>query len=106
MVYVIVRGNRKGRDASDVPPQHRILPQGWGAVRTPERAREVERAYYDAIVEARKKKTPHAPLVRKVASIPPELFFGKIRETGDKRYWDDKRNVKNHRECLIRPRDI
>jgi hypothetical protein len=29
-------------------------------------------------------------------AIPADLYHGKIRETGDKQYWNDKKNVDRH----------
>lgn len=34
-------------------------------------------------------------------AIPADLFHGKIRETGDKRYWDDKKNVARHSDFKV-----
>lgn len=34
-------------------------------------------------------------------SIPMELYYGKIRQTGDKRYWQDPKNVRRHKEWRV-----
>lgn len=109
MVYVIVRGDRKGKDRSDVPLKHRVLPIEGGIPRTPDQAKAVERRHQEQMEALRKqarRDSRVAPKVRQVAQIPAELYFGKIRETGDRDYWKDKKNVKQHRDCLVRPGDL
>jgi hypothetical protein len=33
--------------------------------------------------------------------VPAELYHGKIRETGDKDYWSDKRNLEQHTDTKV-----
>ena len=39
-----------------------------------------------------------APINRKV---PADLYHGKIKETGDRDYWNDPGNLKHHKETEI-----
>lgn len=34
-------------------------------------------------------------------SIPADLYHGKIRETGDRHYWDSPKNRKRHKSTEI-----
>lgn len=39
--------------------------------------------------------------MRQTHSVPADLFHGKIRESGDKQYWDDLSNLKKHKSCKV-----
>jgi len=34
-------------------------------------------------------------------SVPAEMYHGKIKETGDPAYWDDKKNRDRHKGCKV-----
>lgn len=36
------------------------------------------------------------------ASIPVELYYGKIRQTGDRYYWQDPANVRKHKNWTVK----
>lgn len=36
--------------------------------------------------------------IRMKKSVPADLYHGKIKQTGDKDYWNDKKNLNRHRE--------
>lgn len=38
---------------------------------------------------------------RHTHSVPADLFHGKIRETGDKQYWDDPKNLDRHKSTEV-----
>lgn len=38
---------------------------------------------------------------RHVNSVPAELYHGKIRETGDKNYWSDPKNMARHNNTKV-----
>jgi hypothetical protein len=40
-------------------------------------------------------------LIRKTMQIPATLFHGKIKETGDRQYWDDPKNRNRHKSCKV-----
>jgi len=39
--------------------------------------------------------------IKQTHAVPAHLFHGKIRETGDKRYWDDPKNIAKHSDCKV-----
>lgn len=39
--------------------------------------------------------------IRKTMQIPATLFHGKIKETGDRQYWDDPKNRNRHKSCKV-----
>jgi predicted nucleic acid-binding Zn ribbon protein len=39
--------------------------------------------------------------IKQSHAIPADLYHGKIRETGDKQYWQDKKNVDRHKEFEV-----
>ena len=39
--------------------------------------------------------------IRQTHAIPADLYHGKIRETGDKSYWKDSKNLRKHRDCEV-----
>lgn len=39
--------------------------------------------------------------MRHTHSVPAELFHGKIKQTGDKNYWNDPKNLNKHRSCKV-----
>lgn len=38
---------------------------------------------------------------RHTHSVPAHLYHGKIRETGDKNYWSDPKNLSKHKSCKV-----
>lgn len=36
--------------------------------------------------------------IRMKKSVPADLYHGKIKETGDREYWNDKKNLERHRD--------
>ncbi len=39
--------------------------------------------------------------IRKTMQIPAALHAGKIKQTGDKHYWDDPKNRNRHKSCKV-----
>ena len=38
---------------------------------------------------------------RKTMQIPAALYHGKIKQTGDRNYWDDPKNRNRHKSCKV-----
>lgn len=38
---------------------------------------------------------------RKTMQIPANLYHGKIKQTGDREYWDDPKNRNRHKSCKV-----
>jgi hypothetical protein len=89
------------RDADDIPQEKRVYD--WSDTRS-ETAKE--RAFQEHIHERRtlvKEAGRNPNFGRMTHSVPADLFHGKIRETGDKNYWEDPRNVQRHKSCQVDP---
>jgi len=90
-------------DPDNVPPQYRVSKSPFGM--TPAAARRREEAYA-ADIATKRKKAKEARSGRKSGmqlthSIPPELYHGKIKQTGDRDYWKDASNRNKHKGCKI-----
>jgi predicted nucleic acid-binding Zn ribbon protein len=67
-------------------------------------ARRKERAYGEHISERRKQLANDRNRnsgFKHTHSIPAELYHGKVRETGDKSYWNDPKNVAKHSDFKV-----
>jgi len=83
------------QDHNFIPEQHRVLPH-HGHV-SKQAADRLEAAYAQNLKDQRAavKKTGR---LRKVKSVPAEAYFGKIKQTGDKHYWESPENQAKHKE--------
>jgi hypothetical protein len=39
--------------------------------------------------------------IKQTHAVPAHLYHGKIKETGDKNYWSDPKNLNRHSECKV-----
>lgn len=39
--------------------------------------------------------------LKQTHAVPAHLFHGKIKETGDKNYWSDPKNLAKHNDCKV-----
>ncbi len=90
-------------DPDYVPERFRVsnVPHGMGRASAKKREER-----YAADIDMKRKKAKEARSGRKSSmqlthSIPPELYQGKIRQTGDKDYWRDASNRNKHKSCKI-----
>lgn len=61
-----------------------------------------EAAYARHVTDRRKQlKDGNQGTIKQTHAIPADLFHGKIRETGDKQYWNDKKNMARHSEFKV-----
>jgi hypothetical protein len=85
-------------DPDNVPIQHRVASNdGFGIGE--KAARKREKAYEESMQVKRAmahEAKGSGKSVQMEHSIPPELYHGKIKETGDRTYWDDPKNRKRH----------
>jgi len=86
------------KDHSYIPPQHRV--------HDPHRrvsAEKQERIFHERIQEKRRahRDGGNKGLFQHSHSIPADLHHGKIKETGDKHYWEDKKNMDRHSDCRV-----
>jgi hypothetical protein len=86
------------RDHNYIPPDKRVLDL---VDRRGEQ--EKERAFQKHINDRRAlvKEAGHGENYRMSHSVPADLYHGKIRETGDKEYWNDPKNLNRHKDCKV-----
>jgi hypothetical protein len=95
----------RGSSQSEIPKDKRVV-DNFLTPKTPNQAERLERAYHKdlerkrAMVSERGKRSKK-PGIRMTHSVPAELYHGKIRETGDKDYWSDKRNLEQHTDTKV-----
>jgi len=99
MPSICTVGCSGGSDPNDIPLGSRVNQTPWKDV-SPEEGLRVEKAYHQNIERLRKSKKASGSL-RMLASIPGELYHGKIRETGDQSYWDDPKNRSRHKDFEV-----
>lgn len=89
------------KDHDDIPEQSRVS-RGLGDVSRAAATREEQR-FQRHITERRKNLADggNRGSFRHTNSVPADLFHGKIRETGDKEYWNDPRNVRKHKNTKV-----
>ena len=86
------------RDHDDVAPQHRLAPTDGLNISPAKR----EALYQRDIQETRARlRDGNRGSFKQTHKIPAELFHGKIRETGDRHYWQDKKNLKRHKSTEV-----
>lgn len=86
------------KDHSDIPEKDRVLRE-----HAPSNPAAVEARYQQAIQERRKLKRQagDAKTIRQTHMFPPDLYHGKVRQTGDREYWKDPKNLRKHKDCEI-----
>lgn len=108
---MLVKGDRKGKAFNDIDPKHRVVADTGGGVRdgreipagratmlgigeVAARAREVaHQENLDGMRKAIKQQGgQRAKSLKLTHSIPAELYYGKIKESGDKEFWSNEKN--------------
>lgn len=100
-IYNAQRAIADTSDPDDVPVGSRVTDSEMGYGKTG--ATRLEQAYQRSINERRKqlKDGGNKGNLRHTHSVPAELFHGKIRQTGDKNYWADPKNLSKHSSCRV-----
>lgn len=90
------------RDHNFIPEERRVASNDGFGIGKAAAARKAA-GYGRAVAERRKalRDGGNKGSIRQTMSVPAELFHGKIRETGDKNYWNDKGNVSRHKEWQV-----
>jgi hypothetical protein len=87
------------RDANDIPHNKRVA-SAWDRGSPG----HVERQFRKQI-EQRRSQIRDAGgqrgSIKQTHSVPAHLYHGKIKETGDKSYWNDPKNLAKHKECKV-----
>lgn len=91
----------KCRDASDIPDSKRVVRGSVidGKKIDPVKEERRFRKHIDAKRDQLRGKQNGS--IRHTHSVPADLYHGKIRETGDKNYWQDQSNVNRHKDCKV-----
>ena len=85
------------RDHSDIAPEHRTA-SAWDRG-SPQK---VEHDFQQHIHNRRSElRDGNRGSIRHKMSVPAHLYHGKIKETGDKQYWDDPKNIARHKDCEV-----
>lgn len=90
------------KDVDDIPDSQRVA-YGGQANLTRGQATRVEAAHHRENEQTRKLIADggNRGSIRKTMQIPATLFHGKIKQTGDKSYWDDPKNRNRHKSCKV-----
>jgi len=87
------------KDHDFIPHQKRVAS---GYDRGSEQGME---AGFQRDIQARRKEIRDAGgqtgSFRQTHKVPTHLFHGKIKETGDKNYWNDPKNLAKHNSCKV-----
>jgi hypothetical protein len=91
------------RDASDIPANKRVVRSGVMLGKDVDSHREEMRfrRHIDSKRKQIKEDSNKGSPFRHTHSVPADLYHGKIRETGDKDYWQDPSNVSRHKDCAL-----
>lgn len=85
------------RDHNVIKREKRVFRPG-----TQRQAERREAAYAKHVAERRSQlKDGNKGSIKHSHAIPADLYHGKIRETGDKNYWKENKNVNRHREFKV-----
>lgn len=88
------------RDHSEVKASARVR-SAWDGGKSPERVE----AEFSNQIQRRRAEIRDAGgqrgSLKQTHSVPAHLYHGKIKESGDKNYWNDPKNLAKHRECKV-----
>ncbi len=90
------------RDADDIPEGQRVA-YGGAANITKGQASALEARHARQVRQTRKDIADggNKASFKMSHQIPAELFHGKIKQTGDRNYWDDPKNLNRHNSCKV-----
>ena len=90
------------KDPDDVAPEHRVsvsqernLTKAQSAGIESAHRREIEQTRRDLADGGNKGSQ------RMTHKVPAALHAAKIKETGDRNYWDDRKNLNRHKSCKV-----
>lgn len=91
-------------DPDHVPPEFGIQRLGHTGGTNAAEAARIEAKYQKDIERKRAMKREAGKSKRAfnmTQSIPAPLYYGKIKQTGDSKYWDDPKNRSKHRSTIV-----
>ncbi len=88
-------------DHDDIDPRSRVIEGLHGNNKT--QAVKKERQFQEHISKRRQLLADggNRGSIHHTHSVPADLYHGKIKETGDKSYWHDPKNVDRHSSCKV-----
>lgn len=91
------------RDHDEIPEKHRIACGSGDRNLTAGQAEAIERRAQRQVDETRKQIADggNRGSMKMTHSIPAALYHGKIKETGDRAYWQDAKNRNRHKSCRV-----
>jgi hypothetical protein len=95
-VHIITTGC--SQDVNEIPPQFAVTNNPLKGT-TKAKALKMERAYARNLHNQRRAAREglgQGKTIGKTHSYPAHLWHGKIRQTGDKHYWEDPKNAARH----------
>jgi len=101
-VYGCVIDTSGCKDHDEVAPEHRISVSQEKNISSRQTA-AVERSYAKKIAQTRRDIADggNRGTRRMTHQIPAALHAAKIKESGDRTYWDDPKNRARHRSCKV-----
>lgn len=88
------------RDHSEIRADKRVR-SGFDGNKSPERVEHEFKRH----IEQRRSQIRDAGgqrgSIKQTHAVPAHLYHGKIKETGDKDYWSDPKNLSRHTECKV-----
>jgi hypothetical protein len=90
------------KDPDDVAPEHRT-PVTQERNLSASQARCIEMQHGRQIAQTRRDIADggNRGLQRMTHQVPAALHAAKIKETGDRNYWDDPKNLNRHKSCKV-----
>lgn len=90
------------KDVDDIPHSDQVAYGGDGNISSGQAAAiEVRHARHNDRTRRELADGGNRGSFRKDMQIPAALFHGKIKQTGDKHYWDDAKNRNRHKSCKV-----
>lgn len=88
------------RDHNNIAPEHQVRSR-WDGNKSPERVEHEFRQHVDKRRKQIRDAGGQRGSVKQTHAVPAHLYHGKIKETGDKNYWSDPKNLDRHKDCKV-----
>lgn len=88
------------KDHSEIKAEKRVR-SAWDGSASPERVEAQFKQHIDVKRKQIRDAGGQRGSIKQTHAVPAHLYHGKIKETGDKKYWDDPKNLSRHRDCKV-----
>lgn len=91
------------QDHDSIPEKDRIACGVGDQNLTSGQAAAIEKQHHDHNEQTRREIADggNKGVMRKTMQIPAALYHGKIKQTGDRNYWDNPKNRNRHKSCKV-----